>query len=156
MFQATELSKYAQTQALIQAGLRLSIIRGMTGLGTRVLRAWWWEIRGEKPPNGKLPETCLSFIKDKMANAAILSAYAAFHQRMHGDRQDVDAMLSSWRNYQEITGQDVDINAAYYTLRDIRAGIVLLVPCKGCGMKYIYDRGGIHSSQCPFCGTAVV
>lgn len=156
MFQATELMKYTQAQVLIGAGLRLSIIRGMTGLGTRVLRAWWWEVRQEKPPNGKLPETCLSFIKDKAANAAILSAYAAFHQRLYGDRLDVDTMLTSWRHYQEITGQSVDINAAYYTLRDIRAAIVLLVPCQGCGLKYIYDRGGKQTSQCPFCRTTVI
>ena len=76
-----ELENLQQAHELIRAGLRLSIIRGMTRIGTRTLRQWWKDVHGVKPSNGKLPETVLSFIKDR-DSAARLSAFAALHQRI--------------------------------------------------------------------------
>lgn len=85
MVEIAELEHLRLAYDLIQAGLRLSIVRGMTGIGTRTLRQWWWDVHGVKPSNGKLPESVLSFIKDK-DSAAKLSAFAALHKRLHGSK----------------------------------------------------------------------
>lgn len=139
---------------LIRAGLRLSIVRSLTNIGTRALRQWWKDIHGVKPANGKLPETVLSFIKDK-DSAAVLSAFGAFHKRLHGTALTAENLLTVWQEFQRICGP-LDINAAYFTVRDIRARIVMLSHCDVCHADFIYDAGSKHTDHCPFCGTKVV
>ena len=79
MVTLTDLENLRHAHELIRVGLRLSIIRGMTRIGTRTLRQWWKEVQGVSPANGKLPETVLSYIKDR-DSAARLSAFAALHK----------------------------------------------------------------------------
>ena len=154
MVALTELGNLQLAHDLIQAGLRLSIVRGMTRIGTRTLRQWWKDVYGVSPPNGKLPESVLSFIKDKNS-AARLSAFAAFHKRLYGSDRSPSGLLTAWREFQSVC-DPVDINAAYFTVRDIRARIVMFVPCKSCHAGFIYDSGSKHTDHCPFCDTRVV
>lgn len=149
-----ELESLHLAHDLIRAGLRLSIVRSLTKIGTRSLRQWWKDIHGVRPSNGKLPETVLSFIKDK-DSAAMVSAFGAFHNRLHGTTLTPENLLASWREFQRICGP-LDINAAYFTVRDIRARIVMLSHCDVCHADFIYDAGSKHTSQCPFCATKVV
>jgi hypothetical protein len=139
---------------LIRAGLRLSIVRWRTNFGTRMLRQWWKEIRGVRPSNGKLPETVLSFIRD-VDSAALLSAYSAFHLRLRGHDLSPESLLVVWREFQRLCAP-IDINAAYFAIRDIRARIVVLTRCDVCCAAFIYDAGSKHTDHCPFCETRVV
>lgn len=139
---------------LIRAGLRLSIVRGLTKIGTRALRQWWKDIHGVKPSNGKLPETVLSFIRDQNS-AAVVSAYAALHLRLRGTDLSPEALLSVWREFQRLCAP-IDINAAYFAIRDVRARIVVLAHCNVCSAAFIYDAGSKHTDRCPFCGTRVI
>jgi len=154
MVELAELQKLRLAHALIQAGLRLSIVRGMTGIGTRTLRQWWKDIHGVRPSNGKLPESVLSFIKDK-DSAARLSAFAAFHRRLYGSELTPESLLTTWREYQRLWGA-IDINAAYFAVRDVRAWIVSLSRCRACRAIFIYDVGSRHTDRCPFCDTRVL
>ncbi|MBU9211617.1 FlhC family transcriptional regulator [Burkholderia multivorans] len=154
MVELAELQKLRLAHALIQAGLRLSIVRGMTDIGTRTLRQWWKDVHGVKPSNGKLPESVLSFIKDK-DSAARLSAFAALHRRLHGSELTPESLLTTWREYQRLCGP-VDINAAYFAVRDVRAWIVSLSRCRVCNATFIYDAGSRHTDRCPFCDTRVL
>lgn len=154
MVDLAELQKLQQAYALIQAGLRLSIVRGMTNTGTRTLRKWWRDVHGVKPSNGKLPESVLSFIKDK-DSAARLSAFAALHRRLYGSELTPESLLTTWREYQRLCGP-IDINAAYFAARDVRAQIVSLSRCRVCSATYIYDVGSRHTNRCPFCDTRVL
>jgi len=149
-----ELENLQQAHELIRAGLRLSIIRGMTRIGTRTLRQWWKDVHGVKPSNGKLPETVLSFIKDR-DSAARLSAFAALHQRLFASDLTTTSLMTTWQEYQRICGP-LDINAAYFAARDVRVKIVMLVPCQVCNAAFIYDAGSKHTDHCPFCETRVV
>lgn len=154
MIRLAELENLRLAHALIHAGLRLSIVRGMTNIGTRTMRQWWKEVHGTKPSNGKLPESVMSFIKDK-DSAARLSAFAALHKRLHGSELTPESLLTTWREYQRLCGP-VDINAAYFAVRDVRAWIVSLARCRVCNASFIYDTGSRHTERCPFCDTRVL
>lgn len=107
-----------------------------------------------KTSNGKLPETVLSFIKDR-DSAARLSAFAALHQRIFASDLTTTSLMTTWREYQRICGP-LDINAAYFAARDVRVKIVMLVQCQVCNAAFIYDAGSKHTDHCPFCETSVV
>ena len=154
MVALVELESLQLAHDLIQTGLRLSIVRGMTRIGTRTLRHWWKEVHGVRPSNGKLPESVLSFIKDK-DSAARLSAFAALHRRVNGMNLSAASLLTTWREFQRICGP-MDINAAYFAVRDVRARIVMLSQCPVCHATFIYDAGSRHTGQCPFCDTKVL
>lgn len=148
-----EIANLQHAHELIRVGLRLSIIRGMTRIGTRTLRQWWNEIHGVSPANGKLPETVLSFIKDR-ESAARLAAFAVLHQRLFERELTTTSLLTTWREYQRICGP-LDINAAYFAARDVRVKIVMLVQCQECNATFIYDAGSKYTDYCPFCETKV-
>lgn len=154
MIPVSDLHGLQYARDLIHAGLRQSIVRGLTLLGTRGLRQWWKDIHGVKPSNGKLPETVLSFIKDRDA-AARLSAFGAMYRRLHGSELTADSLLVTWREFQHICGP-LDINAAYFAARDIKARIVMLAHCGVCNANFIYDSGSRFTDNCPFCATRVV
>lgn len=146
-----ELKKLKDACDLIRAGMRPSIVRGLTGVSSLTLRKWWKDIHKAKPSNGKLPETVLSYIKD-YDSAAVISAYAAFHTRLRGKELTPDGLLATWREYSQIC-VPIDINAAYYAIRDIRAKIVVIAKCSVCNAAYIYDVSSKHTCRCPFCKT---
>ena len=154
MVALVELESLQHAHDLIHAGLRLSIVRGLTDVGTRTLRQWWKDIHGVKPSNGKLPESILSFIRDK-DSAARISAYAALHKRLHGTSLTAGSLLTTWNEYQRYCGK-LDINAAYFAARDVKATIVLLSRCRACNAAFIYDAGSKHTDRCPFCDTRVI
>jgi tRNA G26 N,N-dimethylase Trm1 len=64
-------------------------------------------------------------------------------------------LLAVWREFQRLCAP-IDINAAYFAVRDIRARIVVLAHCKVCGAAFIYDAGSRYTDRCPFCETRVV
>lgn len=154
MVALAELENLRLAHDLIHAGLRLSIVRGLTGIGTRTLRQWWKDIYGASPSNGKLPETVLSFIKDADM-AANISAYTAFHLRLQGMEISPASLLETWREFRQICAP-IDINAAYFAIRDVKARIVVLAHCNTCSAAFIYDAGSKHTDRCPFCKTKVV
>lgn len=154
MIAVSEIQQLQHAHDLIRAGLRLSIVRGLTRIGTRGLRQWWKDVHGVKPANGKLPETVLSFIKDKDA-AAVISAYGALYKRLHGSVLTAESLLAAWCEFERIC-EPIDINAAYFAARDIKARIVILALCGVCSANFIYDSGSRFTDNCPFCGTRVV
>lgn len=154
MVEMEELESLQLARDLMRAGLRLSIVRGLTRIGTRTLRQWWKDIHGVRPSNGKLPESVLSFIKDK-DSAARLSAFTALHKRVYGLVLTPQSLLVAWQEFQRLCGP-LDINAAYYAIRDAKARIVVLARCDVCNAAFIFDVGNKHTEQCPFCDTKVI
>lgn len=154
MVALAELENLHLARELIRAGLRLSIVRALTDIGTRTLRQWWKDIHGVRPPNGKLPESVLSYAND-IESASLLSAYAALHFRMSGKELSAESLLTTWREFQRLCAP-IDINAAYFAVRDVKARIVVLAHCNTCSAAFIYDAGSKHTDRCPFCETKVV
>lgn len=152
MVALAELSNLDLAHRLVRAGMRLSVITHMTGVGVRTLRSWWKEIHGTRPSNGKLPDSVLAFIESR-GDAATLAAFACFYRAVYGAAVKGDHLLDACERFRWICGP-IDINAAYYAVRDVRAGIVRLVRCPECDAKYLYDEHRRrHGDRCPFCGT---
>ena len=84
-----------------------------------------------------------------------LSAFAAFYKQTHGVEFTAESLMDAWREFQNICGP-IDINAAYLSVRVIRARIVLLSRCQVCHATFIYDMGSRHTERCPFCRTRVL
>lgn len=139
---------------LIKAKMRLSIVQSLTGFTIRPLRALWIEIHGEGAKNGKLPESVLSFLVNQPMAAAV-STFISLHLRDHDATGplNVHSLMSTWRTYQKLCGP-LDINAAYYALRDLRVDFVSFPKRTSCGVHFIYDPGSTLTSRCPFCGHA--
>lgn len=150
MISLTELNRLQLASSLIRSGLRLSIVRALTDVGTMTLRQWWKDIHGVKPTNGKLPETVLSYIKNTDAAAQIAAFVALYKQLNGGTAPTAEGLLVAWQEFERICGK-FDINAGYYALRDIRAHIVTLLQCGLCGAAYIYDLENKYTEKCPFC-----
>lgn len=153
---------------LIAAGLRLSIVRSLTGLGTRILRKLWKEIHGSSPKNGRLPDTVLSFIED-YDSAAKLAAFVSIHKivyrvsvpalanyKLHHLSLTPQSLLNAWKDFQLINTTDLDINAAYFAARDVGIQIVMFARCRTCDARFIYDSGKKYTERCPFCRTRIV
>ena len=152
MVALVELANLDLAHRLVRAGMRLSVIVHMTGVGVRTLRAWWKEIHGTRPSNGKLPDSVLAFIEDR-EDAAKLAAFACFYRALYGPAVNGDHLLDACERFRWLCGP-IDINAAYYAVRDVRAGIMHLVLCPECDAKYLYDEHRRrHGDRCPFCGT---
>lgn len=155
MVALVELNNMRLAHDLVRARLRLSIVRGLTGVGTKTLRQWWKEIHGVRPPNGKLPETVLSFIRSA-ETAAVISAYSAFYMRLCGHEvMPASGLFTTWLEFNRFF-LPIDINAAYFAIRDLRARIVVLARCSACSAVFIYDVGNTHTECCPFCKTKAV
>ena len=150
-----DIKRLTLASELVQAGLRLSIIVALTGLTVVPLRRLWREMHGKSPPNGKLPESVLSFITTQ-SSAGSISAFVALHQKSHRSLQHIDpaALLSSWKTYNKLCSPPLDINAAYYVVRDVRSGFVSFPRCTSCGAHFIYDTASTLTNRCPFCGDA--
>lgn len=154
MVELEELERFQLAKSLIQSGMRLSIVRVLTNISTRTLRKWWHDIHGVKPPNGKLPESVLSFIRDRDM-AAKLSAFVCLYKKLYKNNFSLKNFFATWRGFQDICGQ-LDINAAYYAIRDVNEWAVVLSKCRICGASFLYDAGSKNTNRCPFCNTKVL
>lgn len=145
-----ELKEMNLVRDLIAAGMRPSIIRGLTGVGTRCLRSWWWTIHRERPPNGKIADTILSYIRSRR-QAARFSAYVSFYKRIYGIQTLTgESILHSWREFTVLNGK-LDINACYFAIRDVKVQIVVISQCRRCGAEYLFDVSTPFTDRCPFC-----
>lgn len=148
-----EIKQLTIATELIRRKLRLSIVGSLTGVSQRTLRLMWKEVHGEGAPNGKLPESVLSYITNNKI-AADVAAFLGMYTHQFGDVKQFDAeRLLSAQNACARLGLEVNIMLAYYALRDMRAGFIELPKCHCCGAKFVFDSsGGRHSERCPFCG----
>jgi hypothetical protein len=136
---------------LIRRGLRVPIVQSLTGVNIRRLRAMWAHAKGSRASRGKLPEACLAYINNR-DDAAMLTAFAVFYRQTYGTfRTDADRLLDAVDEFSVIV--EIDINAAYYVLRDLSCGIVSIVRCSNCDGRYIHDPRHRAACRCPFCGS---
>lgn len=154
--QLAKLESIQLSVELIQAKLRPSVVQSLTGLSKESLRVIWKESHGESPPTGMLPSSALSFVTNVQAVRS-LSAIVLMHQRLHKTKElTARTLLETWRGYQALLAninpsENIDINAAYFVLRDVRIDILTVMQCGNCKISYIYDRAKTLTSRCPYC-----
>jgi len=143
-----EIKQYNVAHDLVCAGLRISIVRWLTDVEVKKLRGWWRVVHNKRPPNGKQKETVLGFVKTNK-DAARLTAFALIYMKSYKNLTG-EYLLDEWQQYCQTFGY-IDVNAAYYVVRDLTAGIISLSNCGVCGAAFIYDKGNRHTEKCPFC-----
>lgn len=146
-----EIENLVLTRSLIRAGLRLSITQYLTGVTTHTGRALWREAHGQKPPNGKLPETSIYFMETSIG-ACFISAFAVFYGQLYDGQYAIDAKTLNYA-YQEFKKYipNFDINAAYRVVTDIAIGYLTLKHCQVCEATYVYTSEHKRADKCPFC-----
>lgn len=145
-----KLEQMLLARDLIQSKLRLSIVAALTGVTQEPLRKMWKEIHGERSPNGKLPESALSFVNN-VQMVSTLSAVVLLHKKLHKTKEITPTtLLTTWKTHSALLGP-LDINAVYYVLRDVRSNMLTVMQCSRCTASYIYDRELSLTSRCPYC-----
>ena len=146
-----EINNLVAAQKLISAGLRLSIVQHLTNITTNSARSLWYESHGQKPPNGKLPETSLYFMETS-TGAARISAFAVFYTQIYDKNYHVtpERLISSFDVFVKFI-PGFDINAAYRVIKDLSIGFVSLKRCTDCEAAFIYTPEHRRANKCPFC-----
>lgn len=148
-----ELENSRVAYELIRLKLRVPIIHYLTDIHSKPLRLRWRQLHRESPPNGKLPDSVRSFISDVMSVANLSSFVALYNRLDDGDGKSVTAsmLLRAWKMHGRVGSGDLDINAAWYAIRDVRAKIVVWQRCPHCQAGFIYEPNESHARSCPFC-----
>lgn len=148
---SASLDQLLSASRLISRGLRVPIVQSLTGVNIRRLREMWADTNERRASRGKLPEACLGFIQNR-SDLSLLSAFAVFYERLYPSFQvDADRLLEALDEFAVIA--EININAAYYVLRDLGCGIVSLAHCDNCKGHHIYDPRHRVACKCPFCGS---
>jgi len=153
------LKNHANAILLIQERMRVPIVHSMTGIELRSLRQLWLDTHKTTPSPGRLPTSVLSFVQ-MGASPCVLSTFVSVYlskerqQIIHGQNDTLtDMFLGVWNARNLFFGDTrLDINAAWYAARDVKAGIVAWGECNRCKAKYIFDTGHRATSRCPYCG----
>jgi len=151
-----ELENHRLAHELIRLKLRLPIINYLTQIHQKPLRRQWHAIHHESPPNGRLPESVRPFITDSLSAAGLASFVAMFNRLDGGNAKKVTAamLFRAWGMHFRMAHRELDINAAYFAIRDVRANIVEWRRCGRCQTHYIFDVTEFHARSCPFCALA--
>jgi hypothetical protein len=141
---------------LLRLKLRVPIVHYLTDIHPKPLRLRWRQLHGESPPNGKLPDSVRPFITSAR-KLADLSTFVALYNRLdEGDGRIVTAamLLSVWEVHARLAQDCLDINAAWYAIRDVRSRIVSWQRCARCQAMFIYEPDVSQARSCPFCRLA--
>jgi len=141
---------------LILLKLRVPIVHYLTNINAKPLRLRWWQLHNESPPSGKLPDSVLSFIADAMMLANLSSFVAIYNRVDDGDGMSITAamLLRVWKMHCRVGNNNLDINAAWYAIRDVRSKIVGWQRCSLCQTMFIFEPDTAHARSCPFCSLA--
>jgi hypothetical protein len=151
-----ELENSRVAHELIGLRLRVPIVHYLTNIHSKPLRLRWRQLHNESPPNGKLPDSVRPFITDAMALADLSSFVAIYYRVDDGDGRSITAamLLRVWKMHCRVGNSNLDINAAWYAIRDVRSKIVGWQRCTRCQTMFIYEPNVSHARSCPFCALA--
>lgn len=152
------LRQQIQATALIRAGMRITLVHAMTNVSIRALRDIWQDWYGsDTPAPGRLRNNALSYIKQG-ESVAQLSMIVAIYFAIEKTQQPTlpEAFTQAWESVRAISSHDyecdLDINAAWYAIRDVKAGLIAWVECQNCKGQHLYDTEMRKTSNCPYCG----
>lgn len=145
-----------QAAILIEGGMRIALVHSLTGLPMRLLRDMWSGIHGELKPPGRMPYNSIAYIKNGQSVTDLATVVSVYLCAEKERRTSIESFLTAWE-VAMITvdsGSNLDINAAWYAVRDVKAGIITWCRCNRCGASYIFDsRITRKSDGCNYCGT---
>lgn len=149
----------AQSQAafLLKSGLRIPLVRSLTGMSWRSLRDLWevWHGSDIHPP-GRMPSNAFAYIKAGQSQVALATLVTVYLSLEKEHQTPTDAFVAAWASTRLFQGQEtqLDINAAWYAVRDTKAGLMSFCKCKDCKAGYFFDAKETRKkTKCVFCGS---
>mgnify|MGYP003403016020 CR=1 FL=1 len=119
-----------------------------------VVRAW---VNGSSLVRTQACSAMLRRLRTSARKLADLSTFVALYNRLDdGDGRVVTAamLLSVWEVHCRLAQDHLEINAAWYAIRDVRSRIVSWHRCARCQAMFIYEPDVSQARSCPFCRLA--
>lgn len=142
---------------LIKNGMRIALAHSITGMSWRSLRDLWDDAHGtDMPPPGRMPCSTVAYIRAGQSQVALSTLVTVYLSLEKEYQAPTDAFISAWESTRLFTDKNapLDINAAWYAVRDTKAGRVAWCKCKDCKAGYFFDAKETRKkSKCPFCGS---
>lgn len=144
---------------LIRDGMRLGIIHSITGISRHTLREFSCTIHGQNcNQGGRQPDNTIAFVKAGQPLLELSTAVAIFHCVESDSKSPMDAFVTTWRAVKLLREGTkprlIDINAAWYAIRDVKAHLILWKRCDVCKANYISgDNLPKTDRNCPYCKT---
>ncbi|WP_090284989.1 FlhC family transcriptional regulator [Nitrosomonas mobilis] len=166
MLRAENIEDLENACELVKKGMRLTVVQKITGVNIKLLRKLWHELRSDAPSRGLIKHSVLGAISS-YADASNIAGFLAIYKNITKKRGlsnyfEVDSkiLLDALRDFELICKTHLDINTAYFAVRDVGAGVVTMINCQCCRAAYVYKyehrMGNEYTKKCPFCKTMPV
>jgi hypothetical protein len=143
--------------SLIKDGMRIALVHSITGISRHNLLDMHKAVVGkDTAPAGRIPSDTIAYIKlgqSPLALATVVSVYLSAEKE---HKSPVDAFMVAWEAARLFTEgvTAIDINAAWYAVRDVKSGLISWGYCKNCKAGYLLDTKQTKKTDiCPYCGT---
>ncbi|MGZ8257011.1 MAG: FlhC family transcriptional regulator [Gallionella sp.] len=146
----------SQAAILIKGGMRIALAHSVTGLPMRMLRDLWSGVHGELKPPGRMPYDTIAYIKSGQSVASLATVVSVYLRAEKECKPTIESFLNAWEVAQLSADieSSLDINAAWYAVRDVKAGVITLCRCNHCEASYIFDSKATRKFDgCNYCGT---
>ena len=144
---------------LVNSGMRLTLVHALTGLCPSRLRNLHKKVNGQSAPPGRTPENAHISIKnrDQAMEAAKFLNYYDLISRQQGNGScgtrvmDPKVLLESYKFYAQMTEAPLNINLAWYVIRDLVSGQLQSRKCSRCGIMFVFTSENEAMQTCPMC-----
>lgn len=144
--------------SLVKIGMRLTQVHALTGVCPNRLRHLHKTVNGQSAPPGRMPEYAHLLLKSReqaMEAANFLNYYNLLSKQGNGSTgyqaADPQVMLKAFKVYVKTTLAPMNINLAWYIIRDLGSGRLDARRCSGCGILYLFSHANEALQSCPMC-----
>lgn len=156
MLNETIAQTHSHATALIRDGMRIALVHSITGIARGHLLDLRKSIHGENVPmRGRMPNDTTSYIKSGQSPVALATVVAVYFSAEKNHRSPVEAFMDAWSVAKLFAdgATPIDINAAWYAVRDVKSGLISWGFCKNCNAGYLLDTKQTKKTDtCPYCG----
>lgn len=147
----------AHAASLIRDGMRIALVHSITGVSRHNLLDMLKAVLGkDNPPPGRMPSDTIAYIKSGQSPLVLATVVSVYLCAEKEHKSPVDAFMAAWGVAKLFTDgfSTVDINAAWYAVRDVKSGLISWGYCKNCKAGYLLDTKQTKKTDCcPYCGT---
>lgn len=147
---------YQQATYLIKTGMRVALVHSLTGTSLRILRDLWKDHHAEDQLPGRMPSSTAAYIKIGQPTTAIATVVAIYLSYEDMCSTPASAFISAWKAASLLgcESPQLDINAAWFCIRDIKAGLLNWCICTTCTAGYFFVAAETRKkTKCVFCGS---
>lgn len=143
----------------VNCGMRLPLIHSLTGICPSRLRHLHKKVNGTSAAPGRTAEIAHVLIKNR-AQAMQAAKFINYYNFIGGYQDngsigwrsvDPKVMLAAYLFYLRTTNTPIDINLAFYIIRDLSSNRMESRRCPKCGIMYVFAHENEALQTCPMC-----